>query len=184
MTFTRRELALLVVSLAGLYLLPHFCELIVPVGAGFAMALIGSSRPAFARRQLLTYASYIAISVGTYYILFQEQPWKFLFGWLPERSREFGGIPVSPCSIIMALAGWLLLSDRTNRRKYMLVTLAIQVPLAAIFNIDGVHSAFQTLGKFLRYTDEHAGAHQAWQFLWMLNYYLPIYWWSHHRSSY
>jgi hypothetical protein len=178
MTSKRRDIVLLSASLCCLYILPHFMELLVPVGAGFAVVLIGSSRPTFARRQLLRYAAYIAISVGTYFILFQDQPWEFLFGWMPGEVQEFSGVPVSPCSVIMAFAGWLLLSGRTKRRAYLMVTLLIQIPLSMVIHVDAVDSAFELLAKVLRYTGEYTDAEQAWQFVWMLNYYLPIYRWS------
>jgi len=90
--------------------MPFFMDLVIPVGVGFAIVLVGASRPTFGKSQLLKYVSYILISVGTYFLLFESQPWDFLFGWIPENLRRFSGIPVSPCSVIMAFAGWLLLS--------------------------------------------------------------------------
>ena len=156
---------------------------IVPVGVGFALVLIGSSGPAISRRHLVRYASYAAISVGTYYVLFQDQPWEFLYGWIPENVRNFTGVPVSVCSVIMACAGWLLLSGRAKRRRYLLVTLLIQVPLSMVFLVPAVNSAFEALAKAMRYTDQYIPAYQAWQFVWLVNYYLPIYLWSRERDS-
>lgn len=175
-----RRLMLLLGSLLCLYAMPHFMLAGggFPVSAGFALVLIGSSRPAFAKRRLLKYTAYLAISVGTYYFLFQNQPWEFLFGWLPDGIQQLNVWPVSICSIMMAFAGWLLLSGRAARRRYLLVTLLIQLPLSVGFHVDGVHSAFETLAKVLRYSGEYVDAEQAWQFLWLLNYYLPVYRWS------
>lgn len=183
MTLKSRNLILLPASLLCLYIMPHFMGQIVLVGVGFALVLIGSSRPTFSRRDLLRYGVYVAISVGTYYILFQNQPWNFLFDWIPDNVRNFTGVPVSPCSVIMAFAGWLLLSGRANRRNYLLATLLVQVPLSMVFYVDVVDSAFEALAKVMRYTDQYAAAEQAWQFVWMVNYYLPIYLWSRARGQ-
>ena len=115
MSFKSRNVILLLASLLCLYLMPHAIERVVLVGAGFAAVLIASSRPMLIRRSLLKYASYLAISVGTYYLLFQNQPWELLFGWLPDHAKQMIGVPVSACSIIMAFAGWLCaLSEHTS----------------------------------------------------------------------
>ncbi len=169
---------LLVLSLLGLYLMPHIMKRIVPVGVGFALLLIGSSRPVFTKRQLLKYAAYMGVSVGTYYLLFQNQPWEALVGWMPDDVERLTGVPVSVCSILMALAGGLLLTGKTEWRKYLLATLLIQIPLSMVFTLGPIHAIFETLARVLRYTDEQIRAHQAWQFMWMVNYYLPVYLWS------
>ncbi len=76
-----------------------------------------------------------------------------------------------------------MLSDKTHRRKYLLVTLLIQIPLSVVFHFDAVNSVFDVLAELMRYPSEHTRACQAWQFLWMLNYYLPVYLWSRVSSS-
>ena len=178
MMVSKNRYLILFPSLVCLYLIPHFMKQIVPVVAGFALVLIASSRPVFTQRQLLKYAAYVGISIGTYYLLFQDQPWEALFGWIPDNIKRVSGVPVSPCSILMAFAGWLLLAGKGKQRKYLLATLLIQIPLSMVFNLGPVHSAFETLAKVLRYTDETIRAQQAWQFVWLVNYYLPVYGWS------
>ena len=175
------QLLLLLASLLCLYALPHIMERILLVGAGFALVLIGSSRPTLAKPQLKKYAVYLAISIGTYYLLFQNQPWEFLFGWLPGGLKQVA-FPVAVCSIIMAFDGWLLLLDPSTRHRYMLITLLMQIPLSlGLFGAIG--GLFTRLAGMLHYTGEYTASFKAWQLVWMLNYYLPIYWWSHGSRS-
>ena len=177
LTFAVATGFLLLVSLLCLYALPHIMERILLVGAGFALVLIGSSRPTLAKPQLKKYAAYLAISIGTYYLLFQNQPWEFLFGWLPGGLKQVA-IPVAVCSIIMAFDGWLLLPGSSMRRLYLLITLPTQILLS--FGLFGaIDDFFGWLARMLHYTGEFTASSKAWQLVWMLNYYLPIYWWSH-----
>ena len=169
------RILLLIGSLLGLYTLPHFMLQIVPVGLGFALIMIASSRPAFTKQQLMSALGYIAISVGTYSLLMSNQPWETLFGWIPEDLQKWTGVPVSPCSVIMSVAGAWLLPGKTAWRKYLLVTLLLQIPLSMVFHFRPVTLVFEQIAKVLRYTNEQTSAHQAWQFLWMANYYLPVF---------
>ena len=168
MTLKTSNLMLLAASILCLYIMPHFYSALVPVGAGFAIVLTASSRPTFTKSYLIKYAAYLAISVGTYYFLFQDP------------LGSFHSVPVLPCSVIMAFAGWLLIG-RSDRWKYVAATLLIQAPLSVICGYGPVNSTFELLAKLLGYTDSFSSVRslQALQFLWMLNYYLPIYLWSH-----
>jgi len=52
-----------------------------------------------------------------------------------------------------------------------------------VFHLEKVDAAFTLLAKVLRYTSEYTDAEQARQFIWMLNYYLPIYLWSRREGA-
>jgi len=179
MEFGNRK-ALLWVSLACLYALPHAYDNTLLVGAGFALVLILSSRPLSAALRG-AYALYLAISVATYHLLFENQPWEALFGWLPNGVQGVGW-PVILCSVIMAYAGWLLIAP-SDRQRYLTVTLSIQIPLALLFKLDGVEYLFDLAARALRYSGEHTDGYKAWQFAWMVTYYLPVVRWPVARSS-
>ena len=170
----------LFLSLICLYAFPHYWDTWkgLLVGVGFALVVIASNGVVSDKIRLLKYGGYIALSAGAYYILFQEEPWKGLFGWFPQGAAGSLGLHVGGCSILMSFAAWLLLPERMKRRPYLLTTLLIQLPLCAVFKFHKVQSIFSFLAAFLHYQNEYSAKAQAWQFLWMLNYYLPIYLWS------
>lgn len=128
--------------------------------------LLGSSR--FIGRCLL----FIGIDVSTYFILFNEQPWDFLFhAGLYDSSVA----PLIFCSLIMSLAGGLLLRTWPDRVKYFLITSGLQIPIALCAGTPLLESWLNRLAAGLGFYQNYSGAWQAWQFEWMLTYYLPIY---------
>ena len=180
------EVILLLLSVICLYGFPHYWDkwkgLLVSIG--FAFVLVSSSTAASTKFKQVRYLTYIGISVITYYILFKEQPWQFLFGWLSENVKNAisFSLGIACCSTIMSFAGWLLF-QKVHWVRYLFITLLIQIPITIGFNFESVRTIFSTLGKFLRYTDNYnPGDYQTWQFIWMINYYLPVFFWSRDRK--
>ena len=180
------EVILLLLSVICLYGFPHYWDkwkgLLVSIG--FALVLVSSSTAASTKFKQVRYLTYIGISVITYYILFKEQPWQFLFGWLPENVKNAisFSLAITCCSTIMSFAGWLLFR-KFHWVRYLFITLLIQIPIAIGFKFESVWAIFSTLGKFLRYTNNYnPGDYQTWQFIWMINYYLPVFFWSRDRK--
>lgn len=128
--------------------------------------LLGSSR--FIGRCLL----FIGIDVSTYFILFNEQPWNFLFD---AGLYDSSVAPLIVCSLIMSLAGGLLLRTWPDRVKYFLMTSGLQIPIALSVGTPLVESWLNQGSLLLGFDQNYSGAWQAWQFEWMLTYYLPIY---------
>lgn len=177
-TPARAQTIHLLLSILGLYAFPHLMENWVVVGLSFALIMVLASGPTLDRPALTRYGIYAAISVATYYCLFKGPLWETLFGWLPNRVEPWTGIPVSPSSAIMAYAGWLLLRDPKHRQDYVRLTLAIHLPISMLIHLDPVDSVFELAAKLLGYRSEYISGHQAWQFLWLLTYFLPVYRWS------
>jgi len=174
--------ALLVISIGSLYALPHLYENTLIVGLGFALILSLSSRPLPIKADIQKRFAYALISLGTYFILFQDQPWEFLFERfiddLPSR------LPIALCSVIMSVAGsGFLLRGKKPKGWYVLITLAIQLPLCHYYDIAFVKDSLREIGNILLYTDKYSGDMQAWQFIWLLNYYLPVYFFSTNRKK-
>lgn len=172
---TRDNILLVIFSLLGIYVLApdldrHHGPL---VSMAFALILILNSRPQ--RKYWGRYAAFIGVDMLTYYILFSPEPWdSILKGGLYESSAW----PLVVCSLIMSLAGGLLLKDNSARIKYFLVTSGLQVPIAIFVGTPPLEDALVELSKVLEYDHYYYGAWQAWQFEWMLTYYLAVYFYS------
>ena len=179
----KKSSVLLLLSLICLYAFPRYWDTWggFLVGICFALVVIASTGVVLDAIHLVKYGFYTAISAGTYYLLFQEEPWKSLFGWLSQGAA--GSLPfhVGGCSILMSFAAWLVLPKRVSRYPYLLATLLIQLPLCAAFKLGKVESIFSFLAGALHYQNEYSAKAQAWQFLWMTNYYLPVYLWSRRK---
>lgn len=164
----------LIFSLLGIYLLAPDLnrENGIFVSSSFALILILNSGVIWKTQFIVRYVLFILIDIFTYFILFNDQPWDFfLHGGLFESSP----IPLIVCSIIMALAGGLLLKTKQDRIVYLIITLGLQVPIAMIVGTPFVENVLLKLSNILGYSHSYDGAWQAWQFEWMLTYYLPIY---------
>lgn len=171
-------------SLVGLYVLPYYWDKTLLIGIGFALIVITSSRIVMARASFLKYCLYMLLSVCAYYQYMHDRPsfWDFLPGWLGKAETHIASFTIS--STVMSLAGWLLLPGTAHRRKYLLATLSIQLPLCIVISyVEGIQNFLKFLGQCMRYHDENARGYQAWQFLWMLNYYLPVFIWSYRTGK-
>lgn len=142
------------------------------VSTCFALILILNSRMIWHTRFIVRYVIFIAVDLLTYFILFNDQPWNALFhGGLFESSPA----PLIVCSLMMSLAGGLLLKNWPDRLKYILITSGLQIPIAIFVGTAPVESLLSHLAKVLGFNQQYSGAWQAWQLEWMLTYYLPIY---------
>lgn len=142
------------------------------VSTAFAAILIFNSGLVASGRFFWRCLLFIAIDVLTYFILFNEQPWDFLFhAGLYDSSVA----PLVFCSLIMSLAGGLLLRTWPDRLKYFCVTSGLQIPLAFFVGTPAVEAWLNRLAALLGFYPNYSGVWQAWQFEWMLTYYLPIY---------
>lgn len=152
----------------------------VAVSSAFALLLILNSgvtaRPGFMYRS----AAFFSIDVLTYYMLFDDQPWDLLFhGGLFETSAA----PLIICSVIMSLAGWILLESWRQRWIYLGITCGLQIPIAIFAGTPAVEKALQIISDLMGYHHDYSGAWQAWQLEWMLTYYLPVYFFNNGRNS-
>lgn len=174
----KKNVVILIFSLLSLYLLAPILErdMGMWVSFGFALVLILSSHVIMDRKHILKYILYILISMVTYYILFNDQPWDYFFdGGLFESSP----IPLFFCSISMSLAGGLLLTSASDRVLYAAITLGVQIPIAIIIGEDLVQYLFHMISHNFHYQDDIIGNIQVWQLEWMVTYYLPIYFLNH-----
>ncbi len=142
------------------------------VSIAFALILILNSRAVWQAKFVWRYLIFIAVDLLTYFILFNDQPWDFLFsGGLFESSPA----PIIICSLIMSLAGGLLLKNWPDRLKYLLITSGLQIPIAIFVGSSLSVAVLNRMADTLGFYHDYFGAWQVWQFEWMLTYYLPIY---------
>lgn len=174
----QKKIIMLLLSLVAIYLLPRSWDNTLLLATAFALLMITAVGISLDKRSLIRYVSYIVISNITYYILLIDEPWDFLFGWLPS---DIAAIPVVGCSIIMALAGGLLLKDTSLKRRYLWLTILPQLLIGIGMEFDQFQNMMKVIGTTLYYTDQ--SSHQAWQFIWMLNYYLPLSCWTSAKNS-
>lgn len=169
-----QRLLKLFLSILGLYFLATSLDLEenLVVSTWFAVIVISAGEVVWDRAHLLRYAGYLCVANVTYYFLFKKQPWDFLSH---GGSYDATILPVVVCSVGMTLAGWLLLKSRRRRFIYTVLTLGLQLPLAWMLGSDFVQVFLGHLSRSLHYQEYYAGSLQAWQFSWMLTYYLPFY---------
>lgn len=161
-------------SVAGLYLLAPTLDrrVGVLVSVAFALFNIIASRAQVDIRDWRRPLVYTGISVITYFILFNDQPWDFLFhGGMFDSSPA----PLIVCCLIMSLAGGLLLKSWKNRALYALITLGLQVPVGLLIGTDGIQRLFTDLAAAVLYDRFYLESWAFWQFEWMLTYHLPFY---------
>jgi hypothetical protein len=112
-------------------------------------------------------------------MLYNDQPWDFLFHtgiWANSAA------PLIGCSVIMAFAGWLLIEKWSHRWLYIFITLGIQIPIGLFVGEDLIQGIFENLAHFIKFKDYYPVSLQFWQFEWMLNYYLPIYFFARSKK--
>ena len=142
------------------------------VSMAFSAILILNSGWLGSRRFIWRYLLFVGIDVLTYFILFNEQPWDFLFhAGLYDSSIA----PLVFCSLIMSLAGGLLLRTWPERIKYFCITSGLQILIAFFVGTPVMESWLNRFAAWCGFYSNYSGAWQAWQFEWMLTYYLPIY---------
>ena len=177
-----RNIGLLIFSIVCIYLLAPTLDkqMGMLVSAAFATTMILSSKIYWDAKHIIKYVVYISVAMLCYYILFNDQPWEFL---TKEGEYDSSALPLIVTSVMMSINGWLLLSGRHDRIVYTVVTLGIQIPLALTISSDCVQHVLMHASEQLQYKDNYAVSLQTWQFLWMMNYYLPIYFLKHLKGS-
>ncbi len=151
----------------------------VLVSLTFALLLILSSRVIIDARHLFKYLFYAGVSIYTYHILFDDEPWNSFF---KAGLFDSTAAPLIYSSIMMTLNGALILHCNRDRVIYALITLGLQVPFVFLIGTDMVQSVFSSFAHRLHYNEDYAGYLQVWQFEWMLTYYLPIYILNHRKD--
>ena len=172
-TFNLVDSSRLILSIITIYFLAPSADrcLAVLISGGFAVLNIFVSDPIFKPRQVVKYVLYIGISIFTYHILLSDWPWNLSFGGLLDSSLA----PLMTCSLIMTLAGWLLLPTHKMRMLYVVITLGVQAPLAFFVGTETLEFLFSDLARSFYYVDNYSGSWQFWQFQWMLTYHLPFF---------
>ena len=170
------DYALLGFSVVALYLLAPALDRAqgILLSLAFGLVQILSSRREPARR--FRYAAYILIAVGSHLLLFAERLWDLILrGGVLESSL----LPFIVSSVIMSWAGGLLLAEPRQRYWYWGITLGLQLPVAMLVGTEGMQDLLteiaQVLGYNKSYSENYPAALQAWQFGWMLTYYLPVF---------
>lgn len=142
------------------------------ISSAFALLNIYAARSFLSWRMHIRSFFYLLISVGTYYILFNDEPWQFfLYGGMFDSSA----LPLIVCSIIMTVAGWLLLRGWKARAVYIFITLGLQIPLGLLIGTEKIQELFSGMSRSIVYFEHYSGSLEFWQFEWMLTYHLPFY---------
>lgn len=145
---------------------------------GFMISLAFALLNIFAARLLVDFrhwhraTAYIFLSVSTYFLLFSNEPWDFLF---QAGMFDASPVPLVICSLVMTLAGWLLLKGWKARILYFFITLGIQIPIGFLVGISQTQSLFADFSNLLGYSDFYLDSWAFWQLEWMINYHLPFY---------
>ncbi|MCC6759216.1 MAG: hypothetical protein IT395_06295 [Candidatus Omnitrophica bacterium] len=176
--FRKWDIMRMIVTVSCLYLLAPNLDRRV----GFMISLAFALLNIFAARLLIDMkhwgraTAYIAISIVTYYILFSDQPWNFLHqGGIFDASP----LPLIVCSVIMTLAGWLLLKGWRAKFDYVLITLGLQIPIGLFVGGGQIQHLFSDLSLAFHYDNLYLDSWAIWQFEWMATYHLPLYFLSH-----
>jgi len=169
-------------SIIALYLLAPSLDASrgVFISTAFALINILSSRIVPRKHQHGRAALYTAVSVVTYFILFNDQPWDFLFG---GGAYQESPLPLAVCSLIMTVNGWLLLPGWRERRIYVMITLGLQIPIGLVIGTDLLQGVLGRTAELLQYRHRYSGVWEAWQFEWMLTYYLPVFFLNRIRKA-
>ena len=180
--FKPQNLFILILSIMGLYLLaPNLGpDNGLLLSLSYGLILIVSSRVIWDRIHLIKYAVFLGIDALSYFMLFNDQPWDFLFGtgvWAASAA------PLIGCSVIMSFAGWLLIKEWRHRWWYLGITLGLQIPIGLFIGGDMLQGFFESVGHMLRMKGSYPDALQIWQFEWMLTYYLPIYFFARSKKN-
>lgn len=176
--FQRENILLMIGTTGCLYLLAPSLDRRVGVMISLAFALLNI----FAARLLIDFKhwvralSYIGISVGTYFILFNDQPWDFLF---QAGMFDASPLPLVVCSLMMTFAGWLLLKGWKAKIFYMLITLGVQIPIGLLVGAAQTQMLFTDMSSILSYSDFYLDSWAFWQLEWMITYHLPFYFLAH-----
>ncbi len=112
------------------------------------------------------------ISIGTYFILFNDEPWDFFLYGGPFDSSA---IPLLVCSMLMTVGGWLLLPGWRARGWYTIITLGLQIPIGLFIGGGSLQAFFSEVGKSIHLFEHYSASLQFWQFEWMITYHLPFY---------
>ncbi len=150
------------------------------VSSCFALILILNSRIVYELKFLWRYFIFFGIDLLTYFILFDDRPWNYLFGSGLFDSSPF---PLIICSLIMSAAGGILLRTWPKRLEYFLITSGLQIPIAIFVGTPFFVSFFNRMADSLGFYHDYFGAWQAWQFEWMLTYYIPMYFLNKNQAS-
>ncbi|HEX9780990.1 MAG TPA: hypothetical protein VGB20_07240 [bacterium] len=181
MSAARRARIRLWASLAALYALPYGWNVwgSVLVGAGFALIVLASAGIRRDAPHLVQAAVYLAVSTLTYRALFQDEVW----AWLPWKEVLTSPFSFITASVVMAASGAMLLLPPAFRARYWLATVPLHAVIALSIAWDPLDAAFTAAGKLLGYRDQYTGSFQTWQFIWLLTYFLPVFFWCRPRRS-
>lgn len=164
---------LLIISVFLIYLMSPLIGYRYEVGVSaiFGLLLIFSSCPRRSLKHMIKYAAFLILIILARHSLCCWQPWIVLFD---HGLYESSALPPMIVSLAVSLSGWLLLNDWNKRLRYLVITFGIQLILYAALINDLVDPSIVRLPHiFLQ--PEYPGIWEAWQFEWMMVYYLSIY---------
>lgn len=144
----------------------------VAVSMIFGMLVILASCPRWDVKHIRKYIIFLVLIVLARHSLCCWQPWVVLFD---HGLYESSPLPFLIVFAVSSLMGWLLLERWRNRFKYAFITMGIQMMLYLILMNDVMEPVLLKFPHFLGSRGEYPGIWEAWQFEWMLVYYLPIY---------
>lgn len=146
----------------------------------FALLLILSSGVVIDRVHIIRYLIYVFVDIGTYHILFSDEPWNTVF---KAGLFDASAAPLIVASILMTINGFLIIKGRANRLIYAVLTLGVQIPVVFIIGEDRFQGVLTYIGQCLNYKGAYASYLQVWQLEWMLTYYLPIFFLNYNRDK-
>ena len=169
-----KETILLLLSVFAIYLLAPSLDRHegIFISTAFAIVNILGSKPFKNNKCLIRYLSYILISILTYFILFNDEPWNMIFH---RGLYESSPWPLLICSLMMSVNGWILFDSWHQRKWYAFITLGMQIPIALFIGGEYLQHLFSGAAHSFHLIERYSGSWQVWQFEWMLSYYLPIF---------
>lgn len=148
------------------------------ISTSFALLLILNSGYIGNSAHFFRFFAFVGIYNLGYFLLFQDQPWDFLF-----EGGTFESTTMAPiiCSLIFSTAGWLFIKSWPKRMLYLFLTSGIQIPIAMSVATPEVEMFLTNVSNTLWVSHEYHAAWQAWQFEWMLTHLLAMHFLSRRR---
>lgn len=180
--FIHKDKILLAVSLFIIYLISPLIGFRYEVGVSFIFGILVvlASSPVWNIRYILKYIFFLVMIVLTRHSLCCWQPWNFLFD---HGLYEPSAWPFVVISAVSSLMGWFLLDRWKHRMLYFFITMGIQMVLFLLLMNDLIDPVLVKFPHVILSKGEYPSIWEAWQFEWMLVYYLPIYFLSRKDKS-
>ncbi len=165
--FQKWDVVRMILTVSCLYLLAPNLDRRVGfmISLAFALLNIFAVRLLIDLKHWLRASLYVGISILTYFILFSDQPWNFLF---QAGLFDASPLPLVVCSVMMSLSGWLLLKGWKAKIYYTVITLGLQIPIGLFVGGNQIQHLFSDLSYTFHYEQLYLDSWAIWQFEWMI----------------